>query len=492
MTKVLFAASEATPFARTGEMGDVVGALVKYLSRLGHDVTLAMPLYQAVRQGAPHLAATNVAVSVDFMDLRVQGLWREGRLPGGDVPVWFLENDHFFGREHLYGPPTGDYDDNAKRFVFFCRGLLELLAARGERFDVIHCHDWQTALLPVYLKHRHTTGPFEKVRSVLTVHNLAYQGIFWHWDMALTGLDWKHFNWQELEFFGSLGFLKGGLVNADRITTLSPTYARDAQTKDHGCGLHEMMTFRARDLRGIPCGIDPETWDSAHDPALPAAFSANDQAGKQACRAAALEDAGLPATAAADRPLIAVTGPLVEQRGMPLLLAALEELLARGALVAVLGLGEERYHVALQNLVKGREAALCVRTLRDDRLTHRLLAGADMALLPARSDSSGLGALTAARYGAIPIARAVGGLAEAVTDHTAAGPRSGDGFLFTDETPAALLAAFDRALAAWRDRPLWQALVSRAMSREHSWALAAAEYARLYENLVAPPTSPGR
>ena len=283
--RIAFVVSEAVPLAKTGGLADVAGALPKALARCGQEPFLLMPLYLSARRLDLPLDETGVTVDVKFPRETLSARVFRTTLPESEVPVFLLENDRLFGREHLYSTPGGDYPDNCLRFAFFCRAALEALDRLDLRPEVIHAHDWQAGLvLPLAAVRRQENDPLARAARVFTIHNLSYQGIFWHWDMPLTGLPWEMFNWRELEFHGKLNLLKGAVVFADIITTVSPRYAREIQTPAFGCGLEEVLAGRADRLHGILNGVDYSTWDPAHDPHIPANYTPDDLTGKALCK----------------------------------------------------------------------------------------------------------------------------------------------------------------------------------------------------------------
>ncbi len=482
--KVLHIASEAVPFAKTGGLADVAGTLPRELAAQGVDVSLIMPLYDEVRQNAKDLVSTGLELSVPVGDAARKGtLWR-GKLPGSNVPAYFIQRDEYFHRPGLYGNGREDYLDNSERFVFFSRAALEAARALALRFDVVHCHDWQTALVPVYVKTTYAKDKvFQGTRSVLTVHNISYQGVFWHWDMKLTGLDWTLFNWRQLEFYGKVNFLKGGLIFADAITTVSETYAREITTPEFGCGLEGVLADRGKDVVGILNGVDYAVWSPDADPLIPVKFSAAKPAGKEKCKSALQKKCSLPDSA--DAPLIGLITRLVDQKGIDLLAAAMEGILAEGAQVVLLGTGEDRYHKLFGDLAARHKGRLSVFLAFNNALAHEIEAGSDMFLMPSRFEPCGLNQIYSLRYGTIPIVRATGGLADTVIDATTAGLEDGSstGFVFKEATSEALLGAVRRAGALFKKRKEWAKLVRNAMKQDWSWARSAAAYVRLYQSL---------
>jgi starch synthase len=484
--RILFMASEAEPFAKTGGLADVAAALPRALHSLGHDVRILLPKYRGVEAHAAGLQPVAPKIRIPLGDRESEGALWEGRAPSG-APVYFLAQDRYYDREGLYGTPDGDYWDNCERFVFFCRATLEGLAQLDEgsrarwRPQLIHCNDWQTGLVPVYLRTLYRDHPLLRdIATVFTIHNLAYQGAFWHYDMPMTGLGWDLFTPAGIEFYGKINFLKGGLVFSDLLTTVSRTYAREIRTAAFGHGLEGVLEERSHDLHGVVNGIDYDVWNPAKDPALPQAYSADDPEGKAACRDALRAALGLPP---APGPLIGMVTRMVEQKGLDLVLEALPGLLAEGCQLALLGSGEARLEEGFREAARQHPRQVSVTIGYDGDLARRIYGGADCFLMPSRYEPCGLGQLIALRYGTIPIVRRTGGLADTVKEFDPA-RRAGTGFTFDAFAPEALLEAVRRAVAAFRQPALWRALVRNAMSEDFSWDASAREYVTLYRKAL--------
>jgi len=473
--RILLISSEVEPFAKTGGLADVAGALPQALATLGHDVRVLMPKYRGVeRHGTLRTAVPRVRVPVG--DRTTEGALLEGRL-GHAVPVYFLAHDHYYDRPALYGTGQGDYLDNCERFIFFCRGALEALRALGWTPHVIHANDWQSGLVPVYLETLYKDDPaLGEVGTLFTIHNLAYQGVFWHFDMPLTGLGWDLFTPAGLEFYGKLNFLKGGLVFADVLNTVSKAYAQEIQTAEFGCGLEGVLQYRRADLHGVVNGIDVAAWDPATDRDLTKPYSAEDLAGKAACKQALAQELGIEADGA---PIIGIVSRLAAQKGLDLVLEALPELVDAGFELALLGAGEPGLETAFGEAARASRGRIAIRTGFDNALARRIYAGADMFLMPSRYEPCGLGQMIGMRYGTIPIVRRTGGLADTVVEARPA-RRTGTGFGFAEPTARALLEAATRALAAYREPALWRQLQRNAMAQDFSWPASAREYVALY------------
>jgi starch synthase len=487
--RVLEVASEAVPFAKTGGLADVAGALPEALARLGCDTTLVIPAHrECLAKGLP-IEPTGLEFEVPVGTRRLPARILRSRRPGSQCPVFLVANDELFDRPTLYGGAE-DYPDNAERFIFFCRAALELAGREAHAFDIIHCHDWQAGLVPAYQKLLYRSWPaLANARTVMTVHNMSYQGLFWHWDMLLTGIDWRHFNWQEMEFHDQLNLLKTGLVFADALSTVSPTYAREIQGSPGGCGLEGVLAARSDVLSGIVNGIDTAAWNPADDPHIPRHYSADDfEEGKYAARVALA--ARLGHAAPDPRPLVAFVGRLVYQKGVDLLVELLGRMGCGGrAHFVVLGTGEP----GLEEGVR-RAAAACPGTIDavigfDEGLAHLVQAAADITLVPSRFEPCGLTQLYAFRYGSIPVVRATGGLVDTVVDTNpdtlAAGTASG--FTFEAVDAGALEHAVHRALERYDDRTTWRGLVRRVMHQDWSWNASGRAYLRLFDQAVARP-----
>ena len=487
--RVLEVASEATPFAKTGGLADVAGALPEALARLGCETTLVIPAHREVFSRGLPIEATDLAFEVPIGTKRPLARILRCRLPGSGVETFLVANDDYYDRPTLYGDGDG-YPDNAERFIFFSRAALELAGRQGQPFDLIHCHDWQTGLVPAYQKLLYAAWPtLGRARTVMTIHNMSYQGLCWHWDMLLTGLDWRYFNWQQMEFYNQLNLLKTGIVFADSVSTVSPNYAREIQQAPGGCGLEGVLAARSDVLAGIVNGIDTTVWNPAGDPHIPRPYDATDfDAGKYAARVAL---AGRLGHAAPDaRPLIAFVGRLVEQKGVELVVDLLGRLGGSGrAHFLVLGTGHDGYRQALERVATAFPGTIDLVLGFDEGLAHLVQAAADIMLVPSRFEPCGLTQLYAFRYGAIPVVRATGGLVDTVCDTTPATIADGTatGFVFDAFDGTALEQAVLRALALHEDREAWSVLVRRVMRQDWSWETSGREYLRLFEQTLARP-----
>jgi starch synthase len=487
--KILFATTEAVPFCKTGGLGDVCGALPLELARLGHEPVLILPAFrQAIQSGRP-IETTGTFFEVPIGRKMVAGTFLKSHLPDSDVPVYLVQHDQYFDRPELYRANGRDYKDNCERFVFFCRAVLEAVKVLELGTEIIHCHDWPSGLIPAYLKTELCgVPPYDSAASVFTIHNLAYQGNFWHWDMELTGIDWKYFNWRQMEFFGNLSFMKTALAFADTLSTVSPRYAQEIQLPPLGSGMEGILQYRRNDLFGIMNGVDYRVWNPANDRNLNGHnYTVNTFVeGKRACKAALQQEVGLPQ--AADQPLIAMIGRLVDQKGFDLVANVIPQwVTASNAQWVLLGTGEPHYHQLLEDLAAKHPDKVAVRLTFSDELAHRIEAGADIFLMPSRFEPSGLNQLYSLKYGTVPVVHATGGLADTITnltDQTLAAGRA-NGFSFDQYTAAALSDALERACEAYTNPPIWRQLIRTGMEQDWSWARSAEQYGQLYKHTLA-------
>jgi len=482
---ILFVSSEAVPFAKTGGLADVAGALPGALELLGHTVSVFMPCYSAARRGRT-IVPTDWSVEVPIGRKLVTGQVYRATLPESEVPVYLIEQPGYFDREGLYGEKGRDYLDNCERFVFFSRAALELARRLPSEIDVIHVNDWQTGLVPVYLnelyrghKNLRSTG------TLFTLHNMAFQGKFWHWDMLLTGLDWRLFNWRQLEYYGHLNLLKAGIVFSDLVNTVSQRYSEEIQTPEFGCGLEGVVQSRKQDLHGIMNGIDYSIWNPETDSSIVSNYNEDTFVhGKLKCKAALQAEHRLPVRP--ETPLIGMVTRLENQKGLDLLADSIEELLSLDVQLVVLGTGQAKYHNLLEDLVQRYSGKIGLNLRFDDGLAHRIYAGADLFLMPSHYEPCGLNQLICLKYGTVPIVRATGGLADTIVDSTpetlAAGTATG--FSFEAYTKDAFLACTRRALGQWGERVSWRCILRTGMRQDWSWTRSAAAYVKLYECIL--------
>ena len=478
--KIALIASEVTPFAKTGGLADVLGSLSAVLEQLGNEIFVIAPAYSSVLRGGFALQETSMQFSVPLADRSVSAEVLQSFI-ANRVTIYFIRADQYFDREFLYTTPTGDYPDNSERFVFFSRAALELL--RQQPVDVVHCHDWQTALIAVYLKTQAARYPeIARAKTVFTIHNLGFQGIFGAADWPLLNLDSSLFTPQFLEFYGNINFLKGALLFADKLTTVSPSYASEILTAEQGFGLEGVLRQRAGDLVGILNGVDYQIWNPWTDPFLADHYGKNSLSQKSACKETLRQIVGLPS--GKDIPIIAMISRLTPQKGVDLVAGMLDELMTRDVQLIVLGNGDTRYENFFHAQMARFPKQIAIRIGFDNPLAHQIEAGADIFLMPSLYEPCGLNQMFSLKYGTIPVVRAVGGLKDTVQQCDVAAS-SGTGFLFAAYTAQALLAAVDECLTVYRNRPAWSALQRRAMGMDFSWNRSAKSYTDLYRQLVS-------
>jgi starch synthase len=484
--RILMVASEVAPFAKTGGLADVVGALPRALSRMGHDVRIVMPMYASVDRFRYRLLPLLRRVSMQWGTETINGELMRCAFPGPeDIPVYFIQQDFLFGRAGFYGEAGQDYEDNDRRFAFFCSAALWVLKALDWPPDVVHLHDWQAGLVAPLLRHHgaFANDPFyQRIRTVFTIHNLAYQGIVSRDLLPRLQLPWSLFTPEGIEFHQHASLLKAGIVCSDRVTTVSPTYAREIQTEEFGAGMNGVLQARSSVLHGILNGIDNTVWNPATDPLLAANYSADNLDGKKACKRALQQHFGLKADDKA--PIVAVVSRLVDQKGFDLVSDIMARLLSRGAQFVLLGTGSKVYEEFFRELGEHNHGRVGVMIGYDEDLAHRIEAGADIFLMPSRFEPSGLNQLYSMHYGTVPIVRHVGGLADSVTDTTkkTLANNTATGFVFEDYTPEALWETIMRAIDLYEEKPDdWRRIQRNGMAHDFSWTRSAEKYDEVYK-----------
>jgi starch synthase len=470
---VAFVTSEMVPFMKTGGLADVSAALPKALTRLGHRVTVVLPRYGPIPYPAGEFRGS-VHVPVDNVN-RSAGFYRRELAPGLDLV--FVEHPPFFDRPYPYGVGNDDYPDNRLRFAFLSRAAIEYFRSRGERPDVFHAHDWQTGLVPVYLKCFYWDDPaLYRSPTLFTIHNLAYQGNFGADTADVLGLP-AHVGRGALEFHGGISYMKGGIMFSELVNTVSPTYAREMQTPEMGYGFDGILQARAGDLLGVLNGVDYDEWDPSGDPHIAARYSADDLSGKEACKADLLRIMDLPGDP--DLPVIGIISRLVGQKGFDVVVNAWYDLLQRPLRMVVLGTGEPAIQDGFRALAQRAPDRFAVRFTYDNALAHQIEAGADMFLMPSRYEPCGLTQMYSLRYGTVPVVRATGGLVDSVEPYD---ERTGEGTGFRFDTPdgTGLMWAIDRALGVYQDRKAWRRLMRNGMTRDFSWDRSARQYEALF------------
>jgi starch synthase len=468
--RVLMVASEARPFAMTGGLADVLGSLPAALREMGHEVAALIPRYRRIALGGARPLYDHLPVWIGSGSYACSVYQRDG--------CYFLDCPELYDREAIYGTSRGDYSDNHIRFAVLSRAALEF-ARRIFRPQVIHCHDWQAALVSAYLRTRLAGDPtFAGIKTLFTIHNLGYQGLFPRSALADVALDDSLFHPEGIEFFGRVNFMKAGILFSDALNTVSPAYAREIQTPEFGFGLDGLLRKRASVLSGILNGVDYRVWNPETDPAIAAHYSRDDMAGKRVCKEALLREFGFPPEAPR-RPLIGAVTRLADQKGADLIAAIGEDLAREDASLVLLGSGDHHYEDLLTRLALAHPGRVAVRIGYDDKLAHRIEAGADIFLMPSRYEPCGLNQMYSLRYGTVPIVRATGGLVDTVE-----GGLDGTGILFESFHPAALLAAIRRGLALYADPPRLEGFRRRGMQRDFSWTVSARRYESLFTSLL--------
>jgi starch synthase len=485
--RIVFATAEVSPIAKTGGLGDVCGSLPKALAAHGHDVTVFMPFYRQAKEWFERndVRPEQVAppVNINWANWTAEATFFRTVLPGSDVPVVLVANDYFFDRDQIYSARAG-VDDFLLRYTFFCRALItgcELLDIAPE---VLHAHDWHTALLPVYLHSGLAgTNQFRATRSVYTIHNLNYQGVADAAAFSLTGLSWRYWAPDALEHFGTFNPMKGGIIFADQVTTVSPSYAREIQTPEHGAGLDGVLRAIGYKFNGILNGIDVDEWDPASDEYLDANYEPGKLHGKTISKRMLAKEAGL--TYKARTPMLAVISRLVEQKGFQLLIPILGKLLRAGAQAVILGSGEPVYEEAFARLEIEYRDACRVWIGFDNALAHRIYGGSDLLLIPSMYEPCGLNQMYALRYGTLPVVRLTGGLADTVTPYDGTNRDDANGFGFHGFTSEELYLATWVGMLTQKDIRTWKALQHNGMERDFSWRQSAAQYEEIYRRATA-------
>jgi starch synthase len=474
--RILMISAEGPPLVRAGALVDVMDALPRELRARGHEVSVTLPYYREIRENTAFKEEdTGVTVDVRVGDKTYIAEYLEGRSASG-VQLFFIRCDDFFDRPELYGEHGKKYEDNAARFIFFCKAALELARRLTPSAQILHVHDWAAALVPVFVRAHHL--PFA---TVLTIHHLAEQGSFWGLDFGLTNLHERFFTLRGVEFFGRMNFLKGGILHADRITTVSERYRREMQTAAGGCGLDGVLRENAHRLVGILHGADYARWDPASDPLLPVQYNASALWGKQVCRDALLAQMNL--APAPHGPVFGMVTRVVEEKGFEILMPLLDRLLSDDVRLIILGEGDPAYETALAVAARKFPAKFAYQKSYDERLAHRIEAGMDITLIPSRFEPAGLSAMYSLKYGALPIARATGGIQEIIEDYDPT-TDSGYGFLCYEYSTEAFWDSIKRAREVFRDRMVWTVLMARAMARDFSWDASAQRYEEVYAELV--------
>lgn len=479
---ILMVASEAAPFAKTGGLADVLGSLPKALKLLGCDVRVIMPFYRMVKEGKFTFEVLAGNIEVPFGSEILKGNLLTTTFDR-DIPAYFIQRDEFFDRPYLYGSPKGDYSDNAERYTFFAKMAMVLPKKINFRPHIIHAHDWQSGLVPAYLKTWYKSDPFSfNTAAVYTIHNIAYQGIFPMQKFEITGLPQQVRTMDGMEFWGKINFMKAGIVYSDIITTVSPTYSREIQTEESGYGLEGILRTRASDLFGILNGVDYEAWNPETDPYIVARYTSRDISGKLRCKQDLIEELGL-LKKLINAPMLGIVSRLADQKGLDLLAGVMGDLMGMDVGLALLGTGDEKYHNLFDKIAKRYPKKAGIKIKFDNVLAHKIVAGSDILLVPSRYEPCGLNQMYSLKYGTIPLVRTTGGLGDTIEEFDEM-KRTGTGFKFKEYSARAFLAKIKEATAVYKNKDLWNTLIQNAMSKDFSWSVSAREYLWLYNKAL--------
>lgn len=475
--RIVFVASEGVPHSKTGGLADVVGALPRALADLGHELEVLLPRYRMTKPGRtlPQFQSLTLPLASGFKFASIQD---GGKVHG--VQSYLVDCPEFFDREGLYQDKGEDYPDNAQRFAAFSLAALECMKRSATPPDIIHCHDWQAALVPIYLKNLYTgDGFFSQTRVVFTIHNLGYQGLFPPYMLPHISLHAGLFTMDGLEYYGKVNLLKGGIIFSDFVTTVSRKYAEEIQTPEFGYGLEGVLRSRADRLQGIVNGVDYEAWNPASDKLIPAYYTPENLKGKQACKKGLLERMGVQAPMLT-RPVIGIVSRFAAQKGFDLIAGIAEQLASLDLYVVALGTGEPLYEELFRTMAAKYPEKFLVKVAYDNTLAHQIEAGADMFLMPSRYEPCGLNQIYSLKYGTVPIVRATGGLDDTIKSFDG---KLGTGFKFSEYSPQALLDVIQQALGVYRQPKVWQRLMLNGMREDLSWSSSAKQYAKIYQSL---------
>lgn len=478
--RVIYVSAEISPFAKSGELADVASSLPKYLSSLGMDISIFIPKYRNPEIESLPKERVMGELMVPVGEEKVKACVYKGEL--GRHDIYFIDNPKYFWRDHIYGTGKGEYLDNDERFIFFNRAVLEFLLKAKMHVDIIHCNSWPTALIPVFLRtHYSQKSQFKKVATVFTLHNIAYQGEFPPETLALTGLNWNYFNPKQLSFNGKFNFLKAGVIFSDVLNTVSSAYKREVQTEKRGFGLQEILKNRRDVFFSIRNGLDYEMWNPETDPYIVANYSPSNLKPKKKCKLDLAKEFGL--SLSAKTPLMGIVSYLSSQKGFDILLEVVDELMEMNVGLVVLGKGDERYESQFLKIQKKYPRKIAVKFDTNLALSHKVVAGADIFLIPSLYEPCGLNQLRSFRYGTVPVVRATGGLGETVKPFS---PKTlkGNGFVFKEYSSRALLKTVKKALNCYKEPDLWQKIMEAGLCENFSWESAARKYARLYKNAL--------
>ncbi len=475
--RIAIVTSEAVPFSKTGGLADVAGTLFKEYLAMKHDALLFVPFYKSTAEKFSGMIKDS-GIEIDIAmgnAIRTCKIFT-GIMSAPTPNIFFIGNEDFFFRDELYGTTAGDYPDNDQRFVFFSKSVLEICKKLELQIDIMHCNDWQTGLIPLYMKTLYRQVPnLKKTASVFTIHNLGYQGLFQAHTLEITGLDASLFNPEGIEFFGKINFLKAGIIGADQITTVSKTYAEEIRSHEYGFGLEGILTKRSAAISGILNGIDYTQWDPSTDTFITKKYDRSDLSGKQACKKRLVTEASLKSKAPG--PLMCFIGRLSSQKGVDLLADAIPYIQSQGANMIVIGRGDGSYQAMLKAASKGFSDSFFFYREFNEPFAHLAYAGSDVFLMPSRYEPCGLGQMIAMRYGTLPVARKTGGLSDTIEDDKT-------GFLFEEYSVPAFINAVRRAVKAFDDKKAWRKMMGNAMKKDFSWGKSVQAYIAIYQNAL--------
>lgn len=474
--KILFVSAEVYPFAKTGGLADVSGALPPALKKLGHDIRVIMPKYPCTAKAGQKIQSLKI-------DLNLSGFNEKGTLfkseLAGEVPVYLIKHDGYFNRKYIYGEPGSDYPDSVERFSFFSQAVLEVVKRLDFKPDIIHCNDWHTGLIPVYLKSLYRKDAwFSQTKTLFSIHNLGYQGNFPHSHLKVTGLDESLFTEKGLEFYDQISFLKGGLIFSDTLSTVSPTYSQEIQTPDLGFGMQGILQKRSGCLHGVLNGVDETVWNPKTDPLIPANYGPKSLSQKKQCREDLIKTFSLQLNK--KTPILCMITRLSQQKGIDLIMEAKDMLDKQDVALVILGTGSAEYESFFQQWSRDRPDNIAAALKFDESLGHRILAGSDMLLMPSLYEPCGLTQMYALKYGTVPIVRAVGGLKDSIQEFS---DKTGKGTGFKFKTPQTkfFLKSLQKALSCFHQTQTWKKLMLNGMAKDNSWEFAAKQYSRLYQ-----------
>jgi len=478
MFKIAVLTPELSPYARSGELAEATAGLAKYLARAGHEVAVFLPYYRRPELESLNKKALEPELLVPIGSKKVKTTVFKAEV--NKYRLYLIDQPKYFHRDYIYGSPKGDYLDNDERFIFFSRAVCEFLASARMKPEVIHCHNWAAAVAPLFLKSSYLKKTnLKKAATLLTIHNFSYQGEFPAESLSLTGLSWNYLNSHQLAFRGKFNFLKAGILFSEVVNTVSLTYRNEVLQYHHD--VNSFFSNKNKPLYGLRNGLDVEEWNPATDPLIPANFSVGDLTGKKTCKKQLMKEFGLNLDES--RPLLAVVGYLTRLKGLELVIEAINDLLAWGCQLVVAGQGNEIYEQALLKLKELHPGKLGVRLDLSPGLFHRVIAGADLLLMPSIEEPCGLTLMQALRYGTVPVARAVGGLKESMEPFSGQN-NSGYSFAFEDYSESAFLQAVREALSFYSQPLVWKEIIARCLVQDNSWAKVIPQYEILYQKAV--------